>query len=350
MTAAKGGGPAGGPGGAIWPEVAGGQPGPLYGLFGEEDFLVAQALEDFLASPAFSQNPSLNVERFHAQDTPPTRVLESARTLPFLGSRRLVILQEVEAYKAEQLNALMPYVEDPAPSTCLLLAGRKLDSRTRLAKALSKAGRVHVFKKLWPRDLPPWLAQRAALRGKTLAREAAERLAELMGLGLGALDSEVEKLSLYVGGRAQISAQDVAAVTGRGRLYSIFDFTDALAAGRLHRTLTSYDQLDSLGEPAVKVLAMVTRLFRQLLEARKVLDQGGGPGQVQSALRLPPQAAGTILERAQKESAAGLASRLGRILQADLALKSSPGADRVIMERLIMDLCAGFGTPPRALD
>lgn len=344
--AVKGAAVGGGAGASPWPEVAGGQPGPLYGLFGEEDFLVAQALEDFLASPAFSQNPSLNVERLHAQDTPPSRVLEGARTLPFLGSRRLVILQEMEAYKAEQLNALLPYVEDPAPSTCLVLAGAKLDSRTRLAKALAKAGKVHVFKKMWPRDLPPWLNQRAAARGKTLDREAAERLAELMGLGLGALDSEIEKLSLYVGGRARISAQDVAAVTGRGRLYSIFDFTDALAAGHLHRALTSHDQLNSLGEPAVKVLAMVTRLFRQLLEARKVLDQGGGLAQAQSALRLPPQAAGTILGRAQKESAAGLAGRLARILEADLALKSSPGADRVIMERLIMDLCAGVAHVP----
>jgi DNA polymerase-3 subunit delta len=228
------------------------------------------------------------------------------------------------------------------------LAGLKLDSRTRMAKALAKAGKVHVFKKMWPRDLPPWLNQRAAARGKTLATAAAERLAELAGLGLGALDSELEKLALFVGGRPQITAQDVAQVTGRGRLYSIFDFTDALAAGRLHRALTSYDQLDSLGEPAVKVLAMVTRLFRQLMEARRALDQGLGAGQATQALRLPPAAARTIIERAQRESAAGLAGRLGRILQADLALKSSPGVDRVIMERLILDLCAGFGTSPPA--
>ncbi|CAO0820299.1 DNA polymerase III subunit delta [Desulfarculales bacterium] len=348
MAAAKGAAQEGGAGASPWPEVAGHEPGLLYGLFGEEDFLVAQALEAFLASPAFSQNQNLNVERFHALDATPSRVLESARTLPFLRRRRLVLVQELEAYKAEQLNAFLPYIEDPAPSTCLVLSGAKLDSRTRMAKALAKAGKVHVFKKMWPRELPPWLKERAAVRSKTLAPAAAERLAELAGLGLGALDSEIEKLSLFVGGRAQISVQDVAAVTARGRLYSIFDFTDALAAGSLHRALTSYDQLNSLGEPAVKVLAMVTRLFRQLMEARAALDQGDGVGQVAQSLRLPPAAARTILERAQKESARGLAGRLGRILEADLALKSSPGSDRVIMERLILDLCAGKSTPPPA--
>jgi DNA polymerase-3 subunit delta len=98
--------------------------------------------------------------------------------------------------------------------------------------------------------------------------------------------------------------------------------------------------LDSLGEPAVRVLAMVTRLFRQLLEVRAVLDRGGGPGEVQAALRLPPNATRSLSERGLREDAASLGARLARILEADLALKSSPGADRVIMERLVMDLCA----------
>ncbi len=334
---------AAGPGAPAWPEVAAGQPGPLYGLFGEDDFLLGLALADCLASPAFAQNPSLNVERLYASETTPARVLESARTLPFLGSRRLIILQEVEQYKAERLNDFLPYLADPVPSTTLVLAGAKLDSRTKFAKSLSQHGKLHLFKKMWPREVSSWLKGRAALRGKTLAPAAADSLAELTGLGLGALDSELEKLSLYVGGRKQITPQDLAAVTGRGRLYSIFDFTDALAQGRLDRALTAYHQLDSLGEPAVRVLAMVTRLFRQLLEVRAVLDRGGGLDEVQSALRLPPNATRSLTERAQREDAARLGARLGRILETDLALKSSPGADRVIMERLVMDLCAVGG-------
>lgn len=326
--------------GLPWPELAGDALGPLYGVFGEEDFLLNQALEVFMAAPAFSQNPSLNVERFHASDTLPGRVLESARTLPFLGVRRLVIIQETDLYKTAQMNEFTPYLEDPAPSACLVFAGAKLNMTTRFAKALSKAGKVHVFKRMYPRELAPWLGQRARARGKKLEGPAAAHLAELSGLGLGALDSELEKLSLYVGKRPSIGQEDVRQVMGRGRLYGIFDFTDALAAGELARALTAYDQLDSLGEPAVKVLAMVTRLFRQLLEARAVLDAGGGAGEVQRTLRTPPSAAKTLTQRAGKESAGRLSDRLEDILKADVALKSSPGSDRVIMERLIMDLCA----------
>ena len=328
-----------------WPELAGEQVAPLYGVFGEEDFLVHQTLELFQASPAFATNPTLNVERFHAGDSAPARVLESARTLPFLGSRRLVLLLEADQYKADQLSEFLPYIETPVASTCLVLSGGKLDMRTRFAKALGQKGRLHVFKKMYPRQVAPWIKERARLRGKQISMGAQEMLAELAGLGLGALDSEVEKLSLYVGTRAAIGEADVAAVTGKGRLYSIFDFTDALAAGRLDRALTAYDQLDSLGEPPVKVLAMVVRLFRQLLQARRVVEAGGGLEELQQSMRLPPAAARTLWQAAGRHNGPALAGSLRRLLMADLALKSSPGADRIIMERLVWDLCQGQAKP-----
>lgn len=335
MSAAAAGG-----GQSPWPELETGQVGPLYGVFGEEDFLVNQVVDRFLASPAFQANPSLNIERFLAGDTPPGKVLESALTWPFLGTQRLVIISDFHLYKAAQQTEFNEYVQDPAPTSCLVLAGAKLDNRTKLAKALKKAGQVHEFKKLYPRELAPWIKERALARGKKLSPAAAEQLAELAGLGLGALDSEVEKLSLYVGDQEMIDIDEVNAVVGAGRLYSIFDFTDALASGRLDRSLTSLSQLMNLGEPPVRILAMVVRLHRQLLQARSVLDNGGGQPQVQQALRTPPAATRTLVQRAGKESVASITKSLKLILKADVALKSAPGADRVIMERLVMDLCA----------
>lgn len=328
-----------GPAGLPWPELAGGEPGPLYGVFGEEDFLVGHGVEAFCQCAAFGPNAALNIERFHAADAPPARVLESARTLPFLGRRRLVLVLDADQYKAAQLGEFVGYLEDPPPSACLVFAGSKLDARTKFAKLLQQRGRVHVFAKLYPNQLPPWLQGRAKVRGKRLSVSAAAFLAELAGLGLGALDSEVEKLSLYVGKRPEIGLDDARAVVGGGRLRTIFDLTDAIAAADLHRALTAFNQLHALGEAPVRVLAMVQRMFRQVLEASRLLERGGDERQVARQMRIPPQAAQTLLGRARRESKTGLSARLARLLQADMALKSSPATDRAIVERLIMDLC-----------
>ena len=61
---------------------------------------------------------------------------------------------------------------------------------------------------------------------------------------------------------------------------------------------------------------------------------------LREALTAPHLSTATRRRLVRREDAARLGARLGRILETDLALKSSPGADRVIMERLVMDLCA----------
>jgi DNA polymerase-3 subunit delta len=346
----NGGAKPGKPKGALfWPELASEEVGPLYGVFGEEDFLVNREAGLFLQSPAFSTNPSLNVERFLAEDTPPSKVLESARTLPFLGKRRLVMVSGPDNYKADKLNQFLDYFKDPSPATCLVFTGGKLDARTKFAKALKKNGKVQIIKKLYPNQIPAFLQERAKVRGKQLGPRAGERLAELGGLGLGALDSEIEKLCLYTGREKRITLSHVLAVSGKGRLYGIFDFTDALAAGDLARSLTAWDQLYALGEPAIKVLAMITRLFRQIIEVRQILEEGGGQAQVQRSLRVPPKALATLMARARRESMQNLGHALEMILNADQAFKSSPGSDRVIMERLLFELCEGKkGHPARS--
>lgn len=336
-----------GPAGLPWPELVQGEPGTLYGVYGEEDFLVSQGLEAFTASVAFAENPSLNTEQFHAEDAGPSQILESARTLPFLGRRRLIIVRGTNLFKAQQLSGFIDYMNDAPPSTCLVFSGGKLDSRTKFAKTLQKQGKVHIYKKMYPNQLPPWLNQRAAGRGKKLAPRAAQHLAEMAGLGLGALDSELEKLSLYVGRRDEITMDDVAKVVGSGRLNTIFDLTDAIARCDLHRSLTAFEQLHALGEAPVRVVAMIQRLIRQVLEVRAILDHGGDQRQVQQQLRTPPHATAALMTRAGRESSTGLSARLARLLRADMDLKSSPGTDRVIVERLIMDLCLinGSDTP-----
>ena len=329
------------PGGSarFWPELETGSPGPLYAVFSEEDFLLNQVAERFAASPAFAQNPSLNIERFYASQAPPARVLESALTLPFLGSRRLVLVAETHSYKIPQLSEFMDYISNPPKETTLVFMGAKLDQRSKFAKAIKKQGQVEVITKMWPRQLGPWLQERARMRGKKLEPAAVDRLAELSGLGLGALDSELEKLSLFVGAEQVISLEHVKQGVGAGRLHSIFDYTDALASGDLARALTAWDQLAALGEPPVRAMGMVVRLLKQLLQVRRVLDQGGGEGQVQRVLRIPPAATTSLVNRARVETQSSLASALEMALDTDLALKSSPGADRVIMERLIMRMC-----------
>lgn len=322
-----------------WPEIAKGKPGPLYGVFGQEAFLIDQALEQFTTSPAFAANPSLNQERFQAMETSPSKVLDSANTLPFLGSRRLVMVQDIDAWKAEALNQFLDYFNNPAPTTCLVFSATRLDARSRFAKALQSKGKVLAVRKPYPKELPAWLQERAKIRGKNLSPSAARVMVELGDMSLMDLDREIEKICLFVGIEKELTPQVIKNVTSQGRLFSVFDLTNALARYDLGRALSALSHLLSMNEAPLAILGMITRLFRQVGQVRHILDSGGNESQVQQAMRIPPQATTDLIKRARRETPSSLAVILDDILMADLALKSSASADKIIMEDLLFKLC-----------
>ena len=319
--------------------MAQGKPGPLYGVFGQEEFLIQQMLRDFTDCPAFAVNPMLNQERFLAGETPPSKILDSANTLPFLGTRRLIIVQDLDTYKAEALNQLVPYFDNPAPSTCLLFSAARLDARSRFAKALQARGKVHNVRKPYAGELPAWLQERARTRGKKLAPAAARLFVEMGEMGLMDLDREIEKLCLYIGQDTEITAAAAAFVLGQGRLYSIFDLTNAVIEADLGRALSALNQLLAMNESPLAILAMIIRVLRQLSQARQLLDEGGDESRVQQVMRTPPQVTRALLKRARRHSAGQLAEFLTDLLNADVALKSAAMADKTIMENLLFKLC-----------
>ncbi|MDR1396494.1 MAG: DNA polymerase III subunit delta [Desulfarculales bacterium] len=323
-----------------WPEVSRGEPGPLYGIFGPEDFLRREMVERLSQSPAFAHNPMLNQERFQAGETPPSRIVDSANTLPFLAPRRLLIVYDIEACKPEELNQFVPYLNQPCPSTCLLFSAARLDSRLRFAKALQEYGRVITVRRPYPREMPAWLESRAGLRGKHLQPDAVRLLADLGEVSLMELDREMEKLSLFTGSRPEITAPEVHAVLSQGRLYSVFDLNNAITEGDLGRSLAALHQLLAMNEAPLYILAIISRLLRQWSQALAVAEQGGGENRLQEMLRTPPQVTRNLLRRARSLHQTRLKTGLEAVLAADTALKSSGLAPRTIMENLLFTLCA----------
>ena len=112
---------------------------PVYLVAGEERHLaldVVRAVRDVALAGA---TPGLNEEQMVAGEVTARAVLSAARTLPMFAKRRLVVLRSLERWDAhgekkansEALDQLADYLDDPSPSTVLLLVAGKLDKRRR---------------------------------------------------------------------------------------------------------------------------------------------------------------------------------------------------------------------------
>jgi DNA polymerase-3 subunit delta len=187
------------------------------------------------------------------------RLRESLQTLPFFGSGKAVWLKDCNFLGDERAASAQAVTETLAElsqelkdfgwqNVRLLISAGKVDKRKSIYKTLDKIGTVESFAGLSVDDRD-WADQAEALARKALrAREkdiSEEALAELVarvGANTRQLDSEVEKLSLFVGDRKGIEFDDVATICIRNKTARAFALGDSLGDRDLPRLLRRLDE------------------------------------------------------------------------------------------------------------
>ncbi len=175
---------------------------PVYLWFGEEEFLIRRALARLEAW--LQQGDDLAAKTvLDAAETPLAEALTAARSPQLWGGRQLVMVWQVERYKAKELAVLEKYLQAPSSQTCLVLIAPGLKPKDvqahNLWRRLLEQEAALGFSRLREGELPTWLEREAKRQGKTLGPGAARQLVEAVGQNLSDLHQELEKLILYTG-------------------------------------------------------------------------------------------------------------------------------------------------------
>ncbi len=187
------------------------------------------------------------------------RLREALQTLPFFGGAKVVWLQNCNFLADERTASAQAVTETLGEiaqelkdfswtNVRLLVSAGKVDKRKVFYKTLEKLGTVEAFAG-WSVDDRDWAdqAETAAREGlrarkKEISDEALAELVSSTGPNARQLGNEVEKLALYVGGRAEIEVADVAAVCTRNKTARSFALGDALGDRDLARLLRTLDE------------------------------------------------------------------------------------------------------------
>lgn len=313
---------------------------PVYVVAGDQELLRELAVQDIVRAVVGETPTAFNFERFDGQevDVGAERVLLAANVLPLLGGKRVVLVKRASTL-VEKSEGLLAYVGDPSPSTVLVLElEKKPDARRKAWKELERRATVVACDAPGPRELESFVLEQAKARDLRLGRETIAYLVSEFGSDLRRLANELEKLSLYAG-KERLDLETVAVVLGRGKAQSIFKFTDAVGAGDATTALRQLGRLVDEGEPALRILALLDRLVGQLRVAREVRSSGRRGASLASVLRVPPQAARRISERAADFDERALGRAVAAVSETDRILKSSRLPDRVVLEALVISLC-----------
>jgi len=319
---------------------------PVYVLYGPETFLAEEFItlaQNEMIDPAYAD---LNIGVFDCTETALGDILQEAETLPFLGDHRLIVARQAyfltgakPPVKAEaDPELLLQYLENPPAYTSLLLHvdAEKLDERKKLVKVLQQKAKVLAFQPLRDADLYAWVERRASKYGAVLERPQAMRLVERVGSDLRLLDKEIEKLSLYAGKPgAVVTDAMIDLLVSRTLEQDVFALIELVATGRLEEAFRNlYDSLKT-GEEPIKLLALLARQFRLLLQVKIWAPRGYTQQQLAGMLKVHPYGVKKAMEQARHFSESSLRKLLGILAEEDYRMKSGVVDKRLAVELFI---------------
>lgn len=287
---------------------------------GADSLLAEEALERLLAEHLGDAREDA-VTILRGEETTWVRVLESARTGSLFAPRRALVVRGAELMKGED-DAVPAYLEDPSPGLLLVLLAVKPDKRKAVWKRILEKADVTPADPLKGRALGAHVRDRLRRRKLALTDDAVEELLDRVGQDLRRLVGEIDKLEAFAAGRkAALTAEDVAAVSGRGLTAPLYKVSDAFSARRLDTVLALMEDALEDGLAPLLILATLHRAVRQVRGAKALQEARTSQDEIVRRLGLLPFKVRDVLEAARRWSDPELASALRALDVADRRIK-----------------------------
>jgi len=312
---------------------------PLYYFYGNDTYLREKATQRVLRLWGEAISRGMNFEVYSGASSSLAGIIDDARTVALFSKQKVILVKNADRIASTGEEALLAYVKNPNPRTIVIFTGDTLGLKNDCTRLWRKNGLVVACKPPFSNEIPGWIQYVSQELGKSIKDRAVHSLQEVVGNRLQDIANELEKLSLYVGDSKEISPEAVEEAVSSLRVESIFELTDRVGNRKLAEALVALSQLIKSGEPPLKILAMITRQFRLLAKACSLLDQGMGLEEIRSALSVPEFAWRKLSPQVTRFSREKLGQSFQLLLHADLVLKTQAVSEKIILERLIIDLC-----------
>ena len=321
---------------AVRKQISQRKPDPIYLIVGDDDAEMRRLADD-ISAMVEDEIRAFNVERLYAGEkgVTPASIVESAQVLPMMSDRRVVIVLRAERILKPKrrggegeivaageeppanTDVLDAYTKAPAPETTLVLVASDVDRTRRVYKTLQKhATIVECWGLKGDRDggdlrqaarqAETLVRQAVAAAGQHIDPQAVRLIAIRAGTDIARLRGDLERLLLFTAGNSRITLEDVQQVVSGETAQDDWAVTNAIQRG---------DSAEALKQIALS------------------MDAGGVP------YKILGQLAWFVREKLSATDPRRVPAAVDALFRTDLDLKSSGGDPRVLLERLVVELC-----------
>ncbi|WEK33986.1 MAG: DNA polymerase III subunit delta [Candidatus Pseudobacter hemicellulosilyticus] len=236
---------------------------PVYWLEGEEEYFI-DTVVDYAESSILSESEAgFNLLVFYGKDANWADVVNACRRYPMFAERQVVLLKE--AQQMRDIDKLEPYIDNPMPSTILVVSykEKKVDGRSKLAKILKEKGEMLTTKKMYDNQLPDWTNNLVQSKGFTISQRALLLLVDHIGNDLSRINNEIDKMLINLGERKNITEDDIEKYVGVSKEYNPFELQSAMAAKDIPKAIRiiQYFEANPKAAPIQLILPTLYNLF-----------------------------------------------------------------------------------------
>ena len=292
-----------------------------------------------------------------------SEVLDDARSLSLFSSDRLIWVCSAELALPRRLAAdedeesakpgesgLAGYLKHPTPGTVLVFECSRYDfagdDRTKLERVEKYYSAVPMtveFRHFTPESSRFLAQQLAKQHGLKLAGAELAALLDAVAGDANRLESEIEKLALFVGRERPVTMDDLRTLVPNAAQSTIFALVNALGKRDRPGALRSLDILVREGEYLPLALTFLSTQFRLALAAKEAKVNSPQQAQVFFAkigVRMWRERAEQVTSTAGAFTREHLGKAVALIYDTDKKFREGYKDDRVIMETLVLALTA----------
>ena len=315
----------------------------LYIFHGEEGYLREHYLTELQKNVVGDMMPEFNLTVINHAPTF-SELSDIVESYPAMHDRRLVIVRDFDVINANaEFSDSCEKLFSDMPDYCVLVfvyanIEYKPDKRRKIHKVFEKYGKCVEFAKASKTDLISWIKRRFQANDKEIDSDTADYMMFYCGEIMQMLIPEIEKVASFAK-KKEITKKDIETVATRNITSMAFDAANAIAEKNYAKTLLVLEDLESMNESPIAVLALLAQQFRRLYATKLILARGGGKNDVMQLFGMRSDYPAKLAITAAKTMRKDVLSR-AIILCAEADAKLKLGAGWEIVSELVVSIAS----------
>ncbi len=257
-------------------EIKKGNTKPIYFLMGEEPYYI-DVISSYIEKNVLSEEEKgFNQTILYGRDVTVEDIISNAKRYPMMAEKQVIIVKEAQIL-IKTIDKLESYAENPQATTILVICYKykKLDKRKKVYKTIAKTGVIFESKRLYESNMPDWIRNVLAEKKYTISQKALQMLVEFLGVDLGKVNNELEKLQLVIPQQTEITALHIEKNIGISKDYNNFELRSAVGERNVLKanSIINYFSQNPKSNPTIVTISLLFSYFSLLLKYHAAPDK-----------------------------------------------------------------------------